>query len=141
MDLAELIMFSRKYLACFDYDHYPVCFKTFEEQCAHFFETLEAAGQSRAVAELIDTLERHRSDLPRREQRLAAQKEKQVLALFLAPAAVRRGGPAVSFAEELNREWNARYSRNYFLISSYEAIMKGFDANLLGLPLRKSKVR
>ncbi len=139
MDLAERIVLSREYLSCFDYDHYPSCFQTFEAECAPFFEVLDTAGLEQAAAILIETLERRRAALPHREQKLAAAEEKRVLALFLSPAAVRWGGLAASFAEELNRKWTARYPRNTYLVGTYEAIMKGFDSNLLGLPLRKSK--
>ncbi|MBR6207457.1 MAG: hypothetical protein IKQ69_00470 [Oscillospiraceae bacterium] len=139
MDLAERIIVSREYLSCFDYDHYPSCFQAFEAGCVPFFETLEAAGPEQAAVGLMEALERRRAALPGREQKLAAEEEKRVLALFLSPAAARWGGLAVSFAEELNRKWNARYPRNTYLVSTYEAIMKGFDSNLLGLPLRKSK--
>jgi hypothetical protein len=37
--------------------------------------------------------------------------------------------------------WCSEYPRNVYLAGTYEQIMKGFDANLLGLPLRKSKKR
>ena len=139
MDLTERIVLSREYLSCFDYDHYPSCFQAFEAECGPFFETLEAAGPKQAAAGLLEELERRRSALPGREQKRAAEEEKRVLALFLSPAAARWGGLAVTFAEELNRKWNACYPRNTYLVSTYEAIMKGFDSNLLGLPLRKSK--
>ena len=141
MDLAELILSSREYLSCFDYDHYPSCFQRFEADCAPFFETLEAAGAEQAAAALIEELERRRSALPRRDQKRSAEEEKRVLALFLSPAASRRGGPAASFADALVRNWSARYPRNAFMRGDYETILKGFDSNLLGLPLRKSKAK
>lgn len=141
MDLAELISTSRSYLACFDYDHYPACFQAFEEDCAPLLDALEGTDPGSAAAQLIDTLERRRAALPRRVQKTAAEEEKRVLALFLAPAAERLGEAAADFVQVLCRQWNVRYPRNTFMAGNYETIMKGFDANLLGLPLRKSKQR
>ena len=139
MDLAELIISSKAYLSCCDYDHYPSCFQSFEAESKGFFETLKESEIKQTAAALILELERRRSLLPRREQKRAAMDEKLVLALFLAPAAALHGDLARSFAESLMREWNARYPRNTFLLGSYETILKGFDAKFLGLPLRKSK--
>ena len=141
MDLAELIIFSKNYLSCFDYDHYPACFQAFEADSKAFFEMLKDPETKHAATALIHELERRRAALPRREQRRGEEEEKQVLALFLAPAAARHSEPARSFAEALMREWNARYPRNTFRLGNYETILKGFDANLLGLPLRKSKAK
>lgn len=141
MDLAELIVSSEAYLSCFDYDHYPACFQAFEAESSAFFEGLTESGTEQAAAALLRELERRRALLSRREQRRAETDEKQVLALFLAPAAARHSELARSFAETLRLAWNARYPRNTFLLGSYETILKGFDANLLGLPLRKSKAR
>ena len=125
MNFAELISASRTYLSCFDYDHYPACFQAFENDAAPLFDALEGG----------------RAELPRKVQKTAAEEEKQVFALFLAPAALRRGGAAQTFSEALCRQWNTRYPRNTFLAGNYETILKGFDSNLLGLPLRKSKFR
>lgn len=141
MDLAELISTSRSYLSCFDYDHYPACFQTFEQDCSPILAALEGADLESAATQLIDTLERRRAELPRRAQKTAAEEEKRVLALFLSPAAERLGGAAADFVQILCRQWNKRYPRNIFLAGNYETIMKGFDANLLGLPLRKSSKR
>ena len=141
MDLAELISASRSYLACFDYDHYPACFQAFGQDCSPILAALEGSALESAAAQLIDTLERRRAELPRRVQKAAAKEEKQVLALFLAPTAERLGGTSADFVQILCRQWNARYPRNTFLAGNYETIMKGFDANLLGLPLRKSSKR
>ena len=77
----------------------------------------------------------------RAEKKAAEQEDKLVLAYFLAPAARRCGGPALHFAAILSRKWNARYPRNPFYPGDFDVILKGFDANLLGLPLRKSKKR
>ena len=124
MDLAELIVSFREHLSRFDYDHYPSCFQAFEAECAPFIMQLEVVNPEQAAVELIDALERRRAVLPFRQQKHAAEEEKQVLALFLSPAAAHLGGFAVSFAEKLNAEWNARYPRNTYLIGSYEKILK-----------------
>ena len=102
---------------------------------------MEGSDPEAAAAQLIDTLERRRAELSRRAQKTAAEEEKRVLALFLAPAAERMGSVAADFVQVLCRQWNTRYPRNTFLAGNYETIMKGFDANLLGLPLRKSSKR
>ena len=138
MTFADLIAATRPSLAVFDYDHYPASFSAFEEQAAPLWAAAEAAPEEAAAA-LISALEERRLALPRREQRSAAQEEKQVLALFLSPAALRRGEGGRLFARELQRQWVARYPRNPYSLGSYESLMKGFDANLLGLPLRKSR--
>ncbi|MBR1456668.1 MAG: hypothetical protein IJ594_05865 [Oscillospiraceae bacterium] len=141
MSFADLIASSRGYLSRFDYDNYPPCFSAFEADGASLFAALEGADPEQAAAVLIDELERRRGELPRRAQKQQAEEEKRVLALFLSPAALRYGGAAADFAGALSRQWNARYPRNTFLPGDYDVIMKGFDSNLLGLPLRKSKKR
>jgi len=139
MDFAALITSARSCLAQFDYDHYPAALEKFEARATFFFDSLEGADLSAAAEAAIDALERGRKTLRRREQKTAAQEEKRVLALFFSPAALRRGGAAGEFADVLCRRWVARYPRNPYMVGTYEGIMKGFDANLLGLPLRKSK--
>ena len=53
--------------------------------------------------------------------------------------ALRASEAAGAFAETMREKWNTRFPRNTFLPGRFEEILKGFDANLLGLPLRKSK--
>lgn len=141
MTFAQQISAAREYLSRFDYDNYPLCFQTFEADCAPLFDALADADPEQAAQALLRDLEERRAALPRREQKSAAEEEKRVLALFLSPAALRHGEAASAFAEALCRLWNARYPRNTFLTGSYETLMKGFDSNLLGLPLRKSRRR
>ena len=141
MDLADLISRTRGELSVFDYDHYPDSFARFERAAADFFGDLGEDDCDAAAEALIAGLEDGWSRLSRKERKTAEQEDKQVLAYFLAPAARRCGGPAVSFAEILSRKWNARYPRNPFYPGDFDVILKGFDANLLGLPLRKSKKR
>ena len=137
MEICSLILAYLPRLAEFSYSGYPPAFSSFEREAAPFFASLHEAEAEQSAARLIEELEAGRSSLSRREGKARAALEKRVLALFLAPAALRFGGPAASFAEELSRLWNARYPRNRFYPGDYETIMKGFDANLLGLPLRK----
>lgn len=139
MELCDLILATLPALESFSYSGYPPAFAAFEQEAAPFFDSLRAVEVEARAASLITELEKVRGPLGRREAKKRAGKEKQVLALFLAPAAQRYGEAAQRFAEELSRLWNARYPRNRFYPGSYETIMKGFDANLLGLPLRKSK--
>lgn len=139
MELCDLILETMPALPSFSYSGYPPAFAAFEQEAVPLFAALRAEEAKAQAAALIAALETARSPLGRREARERAKKEKQVLALFLAPAARRHGEAAQRFAEELSRQWNARYPRNHFYPGSFEAIMKGFDANLLGLPLRKSK--
>ena len=139
MELADLIISSRAYLTRFDYDDYPPCFAEFEASAAPLFDALEGADPKQRAGVLLDALERRRSELSRREQKAALEQDKQVLALFLTPAANRRGSAAADFAAALCDAWCVRYPRSRYYPGDFEAIMKGFDANLLGLPLRKSR--
>ena len=103
---------------------------------------LSPAELQAAAVSLIRLLEEKRSGLRRAEAKELAHSDKQVLALFLTPAAQSSGIEAVSeFASVLNRIWNETYPKNAYYAGSFESIMKGFDANLLGLPLRKSRKR
>ena len=141
MDLAELIISSKNYLSCFDYDHYPPCFEEFEASAAELFNGLSEATLDQEVEALLQELEQRRSALSRREQKKALFADRQVLSLFFTPAARRRGGSAAEFAERLCLRWKQRYPREQYYPGDFETILNGFDANLLGLPLRKSKQR
>ena len=139
MELCDLLLSYLPSLELFSYSGYPPAFASFEQEAASFFASLKPEQTEQQAQALIQELENRRSLLGRNEAKKRAEQEKKVLALFLAPAAKRQGETASLFAEELSRLWNARYPRNRFYTGSYETIMKGFDANLLGLPLRKSK--
>lgn len=138
MTFAELIADSRSDLEIFNYDDYPVCFAAFSQRAQPLFDAL-GPDPSRAAETLTDTLSEVWAALPRRERRETAQQDKQVVALFLYPAAIRHSETAAAFARALQTIWNRRFPRNKFLPGEFDAIMKGFDANLLGLPLRKSR--
>ena len=137
MDISSLILAYLPRLAEFSFSGYPPAFSDFEREAAPFFASLHETDAEQRAEQLIEELEAGRKSLSRRESTARAEREKNVMALFLAPAAMRFGSPAAAFAEELSRLWNTRYPRNRFYPGSYETIMKGFDANLLGLPLRK----
>jgi hypothetical protein len=96
---------------------------------------------TRAAEALLRELDGARAALPRRERRAALDADRQVLALFLSPAALRRGESAAAFAGELCRLWRQEQPRAPYYCGEYEAIMKGFEANLMGLPLRKTRRR
>ena len=147
-EIAALVTRSRPYLDCFDSDHYPDCFSTFCRESEAFFIGLEdssGTGLQSAAASLADLLEKGWQELPRSAAKETSRRDKQVLALFLVPAAIeysaRHAGreAAAAFADALMSVWNARCPRNTFLAGDYRSIMEGFDANLLGLPLRKSR--
>ena len=141
----QLIRSAHPYLSCFDYDHYPECFSRFEEAAGPIFrqftEVSPADADGSRAEEAVMSLSQDYGSMPRREQKEISFRDKQVLALFLVPAAMRAGDAAADFARKFNACWNTKFPRNTFLVGNYETIMKGFDANLLGLPLRKSKKR
>ena len=141
MTFVELIDHARAYLGRFDYDQYPVCFQQFERDIQPLFDALAEQDGEKLAAALVRELVERRSSLPRRGQKDAAFEQKQVLCLFLSPAAQRHSEAAQSFSEQLRSLWCAAHPRNTYLAGTYEQIMKGFDANLLGLHLRKSKKR
>jgi len=135
MDLAELIVSSRPYLARFDRGSYPLCFQKFEAACAPIFDALTDTEPEQAAYALVDALAQRRAALSRRDRRRALDEDRRMLALFLSPAAARRPD-AAAFAAALNRVWNARYPRTPFLTGSYEDIMRGFEPRIMGIPLR-----
>ena len=139
MDFVELISSAQAYLDRFDYDHYPDCFAEFEENLDQWFAEHEALDAAKETERILERFEARWAELPRMARREAAYRDKQVLALFFSPAAARLSEEAGAFAETLREKWNARFPRNTFLPGRFEEILKGFDANLLGLPLRKSK--
>lgn len=138
MSFADLIVRTRDDLERFDYDHYPPSFSAFEQAAAPLFAALEAGGVEAAAAGLLEEMELRREGLSRRRRQKALDQDKQVLAIFLTPAARRAGETAERFAESLCAQWNLRYPRCRYLPGDYETIMKGFDVNFLGILLRKS---
>jgi len=138
MELAKIIIRSRDYLDKFTYDDYPVCFEEFSRKASFFLDDLQKSSINAAADELIGCLERERTLLKRRDASKALFLDKQVIALFLSPCCKKAGGKADTFAAVLLEKWNAKYPKNKYYLGTYEDIMKGFDANLLGLPLRKS---
>ena len=132
MKLADLIFDTRSALSNFDYDHYPRAFAAFSAELERCF------SPDPDPDELLDALDAKRASIGRRESRAFLLQDRQVMALFFAPACRKLGGAFQEYSELLNVLWAERYPKYRYLLGSYEAIMKGFDANLLGLPLRKS---
>ena len=95
-------------------------------------------GVNTAVQDLIDGFDLYCSSLSKKEIKDMSFKFKQVLALFLSPFCLKKGGEFEFFARELNEVWNKTYPKNVYYLTDFDSILKGFDANLLGLPLRKS---
>lgn len=131
MDLITLITDSIPYLSEFDYDHYPDNFDTFKNELSK----IEFTGED----DLLDKLEKRRDGLSLWKKKSAFEEHKKVLALFLCPALKKIDRE--DLAMSINNEWNERYPKNIFRPGDFETLLKGFDSNLLGLPLRKSKKR
>ena len=94
MDFVAMIASAHPYLDRFDYDHYPDCFSAFEENCARWFTEHEALDAEGETERILEQFEARWEQLPRRERREAAYRDKQVLALFFSPAGASgfRGG-------------------------------------------------
>ena len=139
MDLARLIIDSRRYLYEFDYDHYPVNFEAFGRCAGPFFDELEEGDLGSKAEALSDAVDNEVMALPKRERKAASEEAKRVLALFFSPSALKRGGRAAEFAGILCSTWNERHRRNAYSVGDYDTILKGFDSNILGITLRKSE--
>ena len=139
MSFIELISSAHPYLDVFDYNHYPSNFAEFEDRCAEWFEQYRTLNEKDTVECILEQFEQRWKQIPRRDRKETAFRDKQILALFFSPAAEHASGIEKEFAEALRSQWNARFPKNSFLPGHFEDILKGFDANLLGLPLRKSK--
>ena len=141
MALYDLILSSHPYLSEFDYDHYPENFAAFSAQAEPLLAAASGDRAETEAAALLDALARRYEALPRRERKNVCYQDRQILALFLTPAALSIGEPAADFARTLHRLWTARFPREPYELGEYEKILRGFDATLLGIPLRKSKKR
>lgn len=133
MDWITFVDRAQDALEQFNAAEYAAAFQRLEEESAALFDALETPGAEAQT--LLDTLEVRRQALGRREQKIALDREKLALALYLSPAAERRGGNAVLFSEQLNRLWNERHPKNSYKPGNFEAIMSGFQASFLGIPL------
>lgn len=141
MDFFELLTGAHPYLACFDYDHYPACFQTFEDAARPWFDTLEPARFDETAEEILRGAEARWKARPFWERGDLMRKDKTALALFFAPAAARHSETARAFAALLQARWNGRFPKNRFLAGDYDKIMQGFDKDFLGIKLRKSENR
>lgn len=133
MSFVDLLESFREELVHFNAQAYPFSFKRFEDSASPFFESL--SNPAMEACALIDEMERRCNSLSRKEKREALYQDKMVLTLYVAPASERRKGAALSFAEELCRQWNARFPKNTFKLGRYEDIMHGFEGSIFGLPL------
>ncbi len=141
MELLEIIIASHPYLSRFSYDEYPDCLLEFEQKTADFFQSVTENNVDEKIRNIISSFASRYDELPKRERKKAINDDRQILALFLTPGILRRNPPLTEFAEKLCAEWNSRFPKEKYLVGSFETIMKGFDSNMLGLPLRKSKKR
>ena len=139
MDYCDLIDLYRAELPNFNAHDYPISFQRFEESISPLFDALtDPDAEARAF---VESLAQRRGAMLKRDLKERLNQEKLVLALYLAPAADRRGGAALSFAAAVNKIWNNNYPRNTFLLGSYDVIMRGFDARIFGLPVPGYKRR
>ena len=139
MDFCELIESYREELPHFNAHDYPVSFCRFKEQAAPLFDALETPEMEASL--LVDELVKRCDHLSRRVKKEVLHQDKLVLSLYFSPAADRHGGTAMVFAAEVNRLWNASFPRNRFLLGRYEDIMRGFEASILGIPLKNYERR
>ena len=138
MKLTDLVIAAIPYLSEFNYDCYPDNYRKYSEEIVPVLSNALLPGVNTAVQDLIDGFDLYCSSLSKKEIKDISFKFKQVLALFLSPFCLKRGGEFEFFARELNKVWNKKYPKNVYYLTDFDSILKGFDANLLGLPLRKS---
>ncbi len=139
MRFSDLLENAHPFVDCFDYDHYPDCFQYFKRLVTPFFDEMEEHRIDETAAGVFGEIQERWQTLPRKEQKKTMFKDKQVLVLFFSPAARQHSERALRFAEQLCDIWNTRFPRDIYHVGDYDVIMKGFDSNLLGLPLRKSR--
>ena len=141
MNFLAILDSAHPYLDCFDYDHYPRCFAEFEKNADGFFRSLDANAFDETAEGLLDQVTQRWGSLPFRLRRSVPKKDKTVLALFFTPAAMRHSEAAGAFAAVFRESWNRRFPKYRYLLGDYDAIMKGFDTEFLGIKLRKSEQR
>lgn len=134
----DIILNSKPYLLYFNYDYYPEYFEKFGNEFIPLIKDINPDEYTEHIHRLIDEINNYLLSLSRREQKKEVDEIKQVLALFAVPALLKADDNFCKYANELNSTWNSKFPKNHFIVGTYDAIMKGFDANLLGLPLRKS---
>ena len=139
--LYDLILSSHPYLDAFDARHYPENFAAFSEAAGPLLTAITPEDAEPQAQKLLEALARRYEGLSRRERKAARFRDKEILTLFLTPAALALGGTAEAFAGALNRLWTARYPREPYGMGTYETILRGFDPTLLGIPLTLGKKR
>lgn len=137
MNFVELITSSRGLLDRFSFDLYPDSLSEFTVKAAPLFSSIE--DPEAAAAECLAKMQEYYGTLTRKELKELPFLDKQVMALFLGPAAKKQGETTQRFIEKLSAIWNETYPKNRFFPGDFDEIMKGFDANLLGIPMRKSR--
>lgn len=139
MKLSDLIISSAAYIGEFDYDHYPSNFEKFKTELSTLLSETDSEDFGSLVSAAINEIDEHIASLPFRAKNSSRHDIKQVMALFAVPSGAVLGDKGIKFGDELMNQWNSRYKKFSFIRGDFDTIMKGFDANLLGLPLRKSK--
>lgn len=137
MDFVELITSSHEYLDYFTYGNYPVCFSEFATKAAPLFASIEDPEEK--AAECLKQMQEHYQTLSKRELNDQSFLDKQVLALFLSPAAKNQGEKTSAFSRKLAELWNAAYPKNKYIPGTYDGIMDGFEINILGIAMRRPR--
>lgn len=128
MRSVDLIDDYRRYLEHFNRKEYPAFFEQYQAAARPFFDTLSPEDADVEASSLLDRLAEGwgtRRGSIRRE--LAKADDKQLLALFLLPAALAHGSEGASaFADSLTRQWRERWPKSVLLAGSFEDIQAGF---------------
>lgn len=128
MSAVDLVVEYRIFMQHFNRTEYPAYFRRYRGLVAPYFARLERESISGEVTALLDGLERMWAGHWWKFRREAAQEDdKQLLLLFLAPAAMDLGTEvSVAFAETLAAQWNERYPHSPFKVGTFAAIQDGF---------------
>lgn len=146
MEAYELIEAYRPYLRHFNRKEYPDYFARYRSAAEPFFDALEPEAAEMAASALLDKLEGDWAARRWGTREMAREDDKQLVALFLLPAALAHGSQAAAvFAEALVRQWNERWPKSGLLAGSFEEIQAGFPRGFhiggitFSLPTRREK--
>ena len=128
MHATDLIADYRLYTRHFNRTEYPAFFRRYQEAASPFFESLQLLDIPAEVTALLDELETawasHRWKFLRETAR---EEDKQLLLLYLAPAAMEQETEtAAAFAGELARQWNERFPESLFRVGRFAELQAGF---------------
>lgn len=128
MHATDLVGEYRPYLDHFNRREYPVFFERYQTAARPFFDALSPEDVEAEADALLDRLAEGWSAKRRPLQReLAKTDDKQLLTLFLLPAALAHGSEGASaFAEALTRRWKERWPKSVLLAGTFEEIQEGF---------------